>query len=351
MSALLGGQMITRRKESRPSGSPLRFNGATTTAGREVACRWETRQLTFVATVGRPDGRDPAQMITRAAGLYSRVVGFVRGRSTRARKVVTSSRRHLGDAATDIVVSGSVRERHLIYRTGSVVVELDVLAVVAVKPAAPIPSADSIAAVAALLLTRITPADAASTTAALPTTAAATSVAPTTVTTAPLVATTANAPVVTSLPLTTLPATVATGVVAQPAGGNVLILAVELQFEDPGPGGQAVWITNRAKAEVDVSCWVLGVASGMKATIAPGTHILPDRVVRLATPTGLLRSSDTVTLFDRSGREVDRTPQLTDTAVDDRFWFREGDSWRFGRTVYAGRVSDGRITTIAPSGC
>ena len=349
VSALLAGQAINRRTESRPAGSRLRFNGVTTMAGREVACRWEAAHSAFVATVGQPDGLDTAQRTARAASLCTRVVSAARARSTRTRKVVTSARRHLGDSAVDIVVSGSVRERDLIYRTGSVVVEL---AVIALKPPAQVPSADSLASVGASLLERISlPAPGSTTVPALPATTASTSAAPTPPSTASPTATTANA-AVTSTPTPTTPTpttqpTAATAVIVTTPKGDVSLLAVELEFEDPSPGGQAVWITSRAKADVDVSCWVIGsVASGTKATIATGTHLAPGRVLRLATPTGMLRTPDTVTLTDRAGREVDRTPQLADDAADDRFWFREGETWRFGRTVYAGRVSDGRMTTV-----
>ena len=36
-----------------------------------------------------------------------------------------------------------------------------------------------------------------------------------------------------------------------------MLLAVELQPEDPMPGGQFVWILNPSKEELDLSCWVL----------------------------------------------------------------------------------------------
>lgn len=346
---LLAEPRINRRTESRPAGSRLRFNGATTTSGREVACRWETPTLTFEAIIGRPDGRDTTQTIARATSLYRRVVRVVGGRPSRARKVATSGRRGLGDAASDIVISGKVRERHLIFRAGTIVVELNVLGGTDSKAVAPVPSGDALAEIASSLLTRITPARSKTSTTSQPT-ATTPAVVVTTPSTIASIVTSTNVPLATGPAPTTTLGPGATLVVVAPAN-NVLILAVELLFEDPSPGGQAVWLANRSTADVDVSCWVVSTASGGKATVAAGTHIGAERVLRLATPTGMLRASDTVTLIDRTGREVDRTPQLSDTAVDDRFWFRDGDTWRFGRTVYSGRVSDGRLTTIKPAGC
>ena len=41
----------------------------------------------------------------------------------------------------------------------------------------------------------------------------------------------------------------------QDESSAVVIAAVELQFEDPSPGGQSVWLANRGTSEQDISCW------------------------------------------------------------------------------------------------
>ena len=348
MSSLLGTAPITHRTATRPAGSRLRFNGATTTPGQEVACRWETTSSTLVVTIGQPSGRNAVEMKTRAVSVYTKVRNAAGGRPTRTRKVARSPLLRLGDAATDIVVSGPIPERHLVYRTGAVIVEFDVTNVSA---KAPVPSMDAMAAVGASLLERLegieTPASP-STVAPPPGSAIANSAATPVPSTAPVgVATTVPSSVVIST--TNTPTTA--GVTATQKS-NLSITAVELQFEDPSPGGQAVWIANGGDTDADLSCMVIrSLATGVTATIAAGTSLAGGRVLRVATPTGMLRTVDTVTLTDRSGHELDRTPQLTDQAVDDRFWFRDDGTWRFGRTVYAGRVSDGRLTTATRPGC
>ena len=355
MSALLGTAPITHRTATRPAGSRLRFNGATTTPGQEVACRWETTSSTLVVTIGQPSGRNAVEMKTRAVSVYTKVRSAAGGRPTRTRKVARSPLSRLGDAATDIVVSGPIRERHLVYRTGVVIVELDVTNVSA---KAPVPSMDALAAVGASLLERLerieTPASP-STVAPPPGSTVANSAATAAASTSTPVPSTAPVGVATTVPssvvISTANTPTTTGVTATPKS-NLSIIAVELQFEDPSPGGQAVWIANGGTTDADLSCMVIrSLASGVKATIGAGTPLAGGRVLRVATPTGMLRTVDTVTLTDRSGHELDRTPQLTDQAVDDRFWFRDDGTWRFGRTVYAGRVSDGRLTTATPPGC
>lgn len=128
-------------------------------------------------------------------------------------------------------------------------------------------------------------------------------------------------------------------------GGSLRIVAVELQFEDPSPGGQGVWLLNSSRVAVDASCWELvSVATGEHAAVARGTEVGAGATLRLATPTGLLASTDTITLRDASGREVDRTSELTDATFDDRLWVRgAGAAWLFGRFSPPGPVVEGRM--------
>lgn len=150
----------------------------------------------------------------------------------------------------------------------------------------------------------------------------------------------------------TAPSTTSTR--APAAGGrHVVILAVELQFEDPSPGGQGVWVANRGGAETDISCWaVLSSASGARTTVLAGTKLAPHRALHFSTPPGLLRSPDVVTLADREGRAVDRTPELADAQSDDQLWYQgEDGQWRFGRTQFPQQTSDGRVADRTPDGC
>jgi hypothetical protein len=126
---------------------------------------------------------------------------------------------------------------------------------------------------------------------------------------------------------------------------SVLIAAVELQFEDPSPGGQSVWVANRGASEQDISCWrITAASSGVTALITDGTRLAPGRALRFSTPARMLRSPEVVTLADRSGRAVARTPELRDAAGDDQLWYLlPGESWRFGRARLPETTSDGRL--------
>jgi hypothetical protein len=137
------------------------------------------------------------------------------------------------------------------------------------------------------------------------------------------------------------------GQVSPSPSPTVVIAAVELQFEDPMPGGQAVWVVNRALVDQDVSCWTLVAASKtLHAQIASGTFLPQGRGLRLATPSGMLGSRDTITLLDRSGREVSRTPELADSSGDDQYWYLlPGEAWRFGRARLPETISDGRLVS------
>lgn len=125
---------------------------------------------------------------------------------------------------------------------------------------------------------------------------------------------------------------------------RIVISAVELQFEDPMPGGQSVWLANRGAGEVDISCWAISAASSDVTTfVAAGTKLSPGRALRFITPPRMLRSMDVVTLKDRTGFVVTRTPELKDSAGDDQLWYLPpAGAWTFGRAKLPETASDGR---------
>ena len=127
---------------------------------------------------------------------------------------------------------------------------------------------------------------------------------------------------------------------------TVVIAAVEIQFEDPSPGGQSVWLANRGTTDQDISCWRINASSGVTAVISSGTRLAPGRALRFATPDRMLRSPDVVTLMDLTGRVVARTPELRDSAGDDQLWYvLPGEPWRFGRARLPEVASDGRLVS------
>jgi hypothetical protein len=130
----------------------------------------------------------------------------------------------------------------------------------------------------------------------------------------------------------------------QDESAAIVIAAVELQFEDPSPGGQSVWLANRGTSDQDISCWGIRASGGVTMFVAGGTRIAPGRALRFATPVRMLSSPEVVTLLDRAGRVVARTPELKDSASDDQLWYLlPGESWQFGRSRLPEAATDGRL--------
>lgn len=114
-----------------------------------------------------------------------------------------------------------------------------------------------------------------------------------------------------------------------PIAERPILFALELEAEDPMPGGQFALVENPSEAEIDLGCWGLRLdATEPVMVIPPGFSVPPGAMARLY---ATLPNEGQVLLVDRSGRVIDDTPQLSDTAHDDRIWFRTAGGWRFGR--------------------
>jgi hypothetical protein len=140
---------------------------------------------------------------------------------------------------------------------------------------------------------------------------------------------------------------------APPALG---MIGVELQAEDPMPGGQFVWIMNGSERAVDLGCSTLrSKSTGNVVTIESGFRV-PAGAVGTLTPEGSwLSAVDQIELVDSSGRAIDQTPELRDAEHDDRIWYRASptETWQFGRSgAPRGRpVVRGHISRTTPAGC
>ena len=139
---------------------------------------------------------------------------------------------------------------------------------------------------------------------------------------------------------------------ARSADGPML-LAVELQPEDPMPGGQFVWILNPSTEELDLSCWVLrSEKAGVLMIVKPGLQLPAGGVAHLVPEEAWVRASERIRLLDPQQRVVDETPELTDDRFDDQFWFRDpGGQWQFGRTSLPRKPVSGHLSSGAVSGC
>jgi hypothetical protein len=112
-------------------------------------------------------------------------------------------------------------------------------------------------------------------------------------------------------------------------GEEPVLFAVELEAEDPMPGGQFVLVENPSDASIDLGCWRLRVDEAEQAAVIPPSFPLPAGATARLFAT--LPNVGRIELVDRSGRVIDGTPMLSDTAHDDRLWFRTSRRWRFGR--------------------
>jgi hypothetical protein len=136
------------------------------------------------------------------------------------------------------------------------------------------------------------------------------------------------------------------------ASARIELLAIELQPEDPMPGGQEAVVRNAGTQAAELGCWELrSERHGVAGTIEEGVVLPAGAAVRLTPDDGWLASPDRVSLADRSGTVIDRTPLIRDDAFDDRVWFRDGADWRFGRIELPGEVIDARLTIDGSAPC
>ena len=129
------------------------------------------------------------------------------------------------------------------------------------------------------------------------------------------------------------------------------LLGLELEPEDPQPGGQRAWIRNVSGSAVQFGCWTLTSASGGTMYVTAGLRVPAGGIALLTPDVSWLRQVDSVRFLDGGGRLVDETPQLIDNAHDDQIWYRTSGQWTFGRPpIWEGAIN-GRIVQRKPSGC
>jgi len=107
---------------------------------------------------------------------------------------------------------------------------------------------------------------------------------------------------------------------------------------DPNPAGSDagnVWVTvhNPTNKSVDIGNWTFESTHGTTATdwIAKGTTIYPGAYCTY-TPhyRWLNNSEEAIILRNAKGKEVDRTPVVSDNENDNRYWIRNNSEWTFG---------------------
>ncbi len=92
------------------------------------------------------------------------------------------------------------------------------------------------------------------------------------------------------------------------------------------------WVTlnNPSNASVEIGNWTLENADGERGTIPEGTTLYPGAYYIYYLPYQWSdNKNETITLSDSEGKEVDRTPLLSDTKDDNRCWVRNDSKWFF----------------------
>ena len=103
---------------------------------------------------------------------------------------------------------------------------------------------------------------------------------------------------------------------------------VEIYAFDQNPVGSDKgneWVTlyNSSNESVDIGRWILETADGERETFPEGTALYPFAYYVYTPPYQWLDNSDgATTLSDSKGEEVDKTPVVSDTKNDNRYWMR-----------------------------
>ena len=110
---------------------------------------------------------------------------------------------------------------------------------------------------------------------------------------------------------------------------------IEIYAFDQNPAGSDKgneWVTlhNPSNGSVDIGNWVLETADGERETIPEGTTLCPLAYYIYTPPYQWLDNGDeSLILKDSEGKEVDKTPVLSDTKNDNRCWVRKDSEWIF----------------------
>jgi hypothetical protein len=133
------------------------------------------------------------------------------------------------------------------------------------------------------------------------------------------------------------------------AHGAVFIGLVELAAEDPSPGGTYIVIENEGATPADIGCWRLSTTTREDLRIPTGSSVPAGGALRLLFDRGAVANPDRLELRDSTGRVIDATPDLEDSAGDDQLFSRVGDEWVLGRPSLPSPLVDGG--SIGPGGC
>ena len=114
------------------------------------------------------------------------------------------------------------------------------------------------------------------------------------------------------------------------ASSDIEIYAFDQNPAGSDEGNEWVTIHNPSNESVDIGNGTLGTADGERETIPEGTTLYPFAYYVYSPPYQWLDNSDeAITLSDSKGEEVDKTPLVSDSENDNRYWMRNNSEWIF----------------------
>ena len=113
---------------------------------------------------------------------------------------------------------------------------------------------------------------------------------------------------------------------------GVVIYAFDQNPAGRDEGNEWVTLYNPSNESVDIGGWVLETTHGsvLTETIPEGTMLNPSAYYIYSPPYQWLDNEDeSIILRDSEGKEVERTPVLSDTKNDNRCWVHNDSEWIF----------------------
>ena len=132
------------------------------------------------------------------------------------------------------------------------------------------------------------------------------------------------------------------------ASPGVMIHAFDQNPAGRDEGNEWVTLYNPSNQSVDIGNWTLETADGERETIPEGTTLYPFAYYIYTPPYQWLDNTDeAITLRDTKGGERDKTPVVSDSENDNRYWIRNDSEWIFGvKELERGKIRSGVVKHV-----
>jgi micrococcal nuclease len=132
------------------------------------------------------------------------------------------------------------------------------------------------------------------------------------------------------------------------ASSDIIIYAFDQNPAGSDKGNEWVTLYNPSNESVDIGNWTLETADGERETISEGTTLYPFAYYVYSPPYQWLDNTDeAITLSDSKGEVVDRTPVVSDSEGDNRYWMRNDSEWIFGvKKLEKGKIWSGYVKNV-----